>query len=87
MADAMLDRVYKEKSIDWAGVYDLQKMGERRTTYIVALSRSADMRLSCINDELLNHFDLSPCVSPGPPRTLASPLRPIALAPVRLDHF
>ena len=49
--------------------------------------RIVDIPLSCINDELLEQFDLSPCVSPGPPRTLAFPLRPRALAPVRLDRF
>ena len=37
MADAMLDRVYKAKPIDWAGGHDLQKMGARRTAYIAAL--------------------------------------------------
>lgn len=41
MADAMLDRVYKAKPIDWAGGYDLQKMGERRSAYIDAL-KAAD---------------------------------------------
>jgi len=43
-------------------------------TPLQARGRSADMRLSCINDELLEHFDLSSCVSPGPPPTLAFPL-------------
>jgi len=28
MADAVLDRIYKAKPIDWAGGYDLQKMNE-----------------------------------------------------------
>jgi fido (protein-threonine AMPylation protein) len=37
MADAMLDRVYKAKPIDWAGGHDLQNMGARRTAYIAAL--------------------------------------------------
>ena len=41
MADTVLDRVYKTKPIDWAGGYDLQKMNERRTTYIAAL-KAAD---------------------------------------------
>lgn len=41
MADAMLDSVYKEKPIDWAGGHDLQRMGERRAAYIAAL-RAAD---------------------------------------------
>lgn len=41
MADAMLDRVYKAKPIDWAGGHDLQKIGERRTAYIAAL-KAAD---------------------------------------------
>lgn len=41
MADAVLDRVYKAKPIDWAGGHDLQKMNERRTAYIAAL-RAAD---------------------------------------------
>src|ERR1700722_1102289 len=43
--------------------------------------------MSCINDELLKQFDLSPCVLLGPPRTLASPLRPIAHARVRPGRF
>ncbi|TYL84412.1 mobile mystery protein B [Bradyrhizobium cytisi] len=41
MADAVLDRAYKAKPIDWAGGYDLQKMNERRTAYIAAL-KAAD---------------------------------------------
>ena len=41
MADAMLDRVYNEKPIDWAGGHDLQKMSGRRTAYIAAL-KAAD---------------------------------------------
>ncbi len=41
MADAVLDRVYNAKPIDWAGGHDLQKMNERRTAYIAAL-KAAD---------------------------------------------
>jgi len=41
MTDAVLTRVYKTKPIDWAGGYDLQKIGERRATYIDAL-KAAD---------------------------------------------
>ncbi|GEC17467.1 mobile mystery protein B [Nitrobacter winogradskyi] len=41
MADTMLERVYGAKPIDWAGGYDLQKMNDRRATYIVAL-KAAD---------------------------------------------
>jgi Fic-DOC domain mobile mystery protein B len=41
MADAALDRVYREQPIDWAGGYDLQKMNDRRITYIAAL-KAAD---------------------------------------------
>ena len=41
MADTVLNRVYKAEPIDWAGGYDLQKMNERRTTYIAAL-KAAD---------------------------------------------
>jgi Fic-DOC domain mobile mystery protein B len=41
MADAALDHVYKVKTIDWAGGYDLQKMNDRRITYIAAL-KAAD---------------------------------------------
>ena len=41
MADAILDRVYGTKPIDWAGGHDLQKMNVRRTEYIAAL-KSAD---------------------------------------------
>lgn len=41
MADTVLDRVYKAEPIDWAGGYDLQKMNERRITYIAAL-KAAD---------------------------------------------
>ena len=41
MADAMLEHVYKAPAIDWAGGYDLQKMNERRETYIAAL-KAAD---------------------------------------------
>jgi hypothetical protein len=43
--------------------------------------------LSCINDELPEQFDPSPCVSPRPPRTPAFPWLPIAREPVRLDRF
>jgi restriction system protein len=45
MADAMLERVYGEKPIDWAGGHDLQKMNDRRITYIAAL-KSADLLLA-----------------------------------------
>lgn len=38
---ANLDCVYREKSIDWAARYDLQKMDERRAAYIAAL-KAAD---------------------------------------------
>ncbi|WP_249789525.1 mobile mystery protein B [Bradyrhizobium hereditatis] len=41
MADTMLERVYGARPIDWAGGYDLQKMNDRRTTYIAAL-KAAD---------------------------------------------
>lgn len=41
MADALLIRAYKAKPIDWSAGQDLQKMNERRTTYIAAL-KSAD---------------------------------------------
>jgi Fic-DOC domain mobile mystery protein B len=41
MADAVLDRVYGAKPIDWAGGHDLQKMNERRAAYIMAL-KAAD---------------------------------------------
>jgi len=41
MADAILERVYHHKPIDWAGGHDLQKMNARRTAYIAAL-KSAD---------------------------------------------
>lgn len=41
LADAVLDRVYKVKPIDWAGGNDLQKMNERRVAYIAAL-KAAD---------------------------------------------
>src|SRR5579859_1728756 len=63
-----------------------QRPSHARTT-LHAHGRSADMPLSCINDELLKQFDLSPCVSLGLRRMLASPLPPIALAPVRPDRF
>ncbi|WP_246791355.1 Fic family protein [Bradyrhizobium commune] len=41
MADAVLDRVYHAKPIDWAGGHDLQRMNERRIAYISAL-KAAD---------------------------------------------
>jgi Fic-DOC domain mobile mystery protein B len=41
MADAILAKVLKAQSIDWAGGYDLQAMNERRDQYIKAL-RAAD---------------------------------------------
>jgi Fic-DOC domain mobile mystery protein B len=41
IADTMLVRVYGKRPIDWAGGYDLQKMNERRITYIAAL-KAAD---------------------------------------------
>ena len=41
MADAVLDRIYKAKPIDWAGGYDLQRMNDRRNAYIAAL-KAAD---------------------------------------------
>ena len=41
MADAVLERVYNTKPIDWAGGYNLQKMNDRRDTYLAAL-RAAD---------------------------------------------
>ena len=40
-ADTVLIVALKEKPIDWAGGYDLQKMSDRRTEYIAAL-READ---------------------------------------------
>jgi fido (protein-threonine AMPylation protein) len=41
MADAVLERIYDAKSIDWAGGHDLQKMNDRRVAYIAAL-KAAD---------------------------------------------
>ena len=41
MADAVLDRVFGAKPIDWAGGHDLQRMNERRAAYIAAL-KAAD---------------------------------------------
>ena len=41
MADAILTRVYRVEPIDWSGGYDLQRMTERRVSYIAAL-RMAD---------------------------------------------
>jgi Fic-DOC domain mobile mystery protein B len=37
MADAVLNRVYGAKPIDWAGGHELQRMNERRLAYIAAL--------------------------------------------------
>ncbi len=62
-----------------------QRPTHARTT-LRARSRSSDMLLSCINEKLLEQFDLSLCVSPGPPRTPAFPLRPRARGPVRADR-
>ena len=41
MADAILERIYSAKPIDWTGGHDLQKMNVRRTAYIAAL-KAAD---------------------------------------------
>lgn len=41
MADTVLTNVYGVGPIDWAGGHDLQKMNDRRATYIAAL-RAAD---------------------------------------------
>jgi Fic-DOC domain mobile mystery protein B len=41
MADAVLDRIYDAKPIDWAGGHDLQRMNDRRDAYIAAL-KAAD---------------------------------------------
>lgn len=41
MADAVIDRIYKAKPIDWAGGHDLQRMNDRRAAYIAAL-KAAD---------------------------------------------
>jgi Fic-DOC domain mobile mystery protein B len=41
MADTVLSRVYAAAPINWAGGHDLQKMNERRATYIAAL-KAAD---------------------------------------------
>lgn len=41
MADTILTRVYGAQPIDWAGGHDLQKMNDRRMSYIAAL-RAAD---------------------------------------------
>lgn len=41
MADTMLTRVYRTDPFDWAGGHDLQKMNQRRATYIAAL-KAAD---------------------------------------------
>src|SRR5262249_32658035 len=37
MADAVLERIYRAKPIDWAGGHDLQRMNGRREAYIAAL--------------------------------------------------
>jgi hypothetical protein len=58
-----------------------------RSNVAPAFSRSADMRLSHITDELLVQFGLYRCASPGPPQTLVSPLPTIASVPVRPDCF
>jgi Fic-DOC domain mobile mystery protein B len=39
--DALLERIFKERPIDWSAGHDLQKMNERRKHYITAL-READ---------------------------------------------
>lgn len=36
MADVVLTRVYGAEPIDWGGGHDLQKMNDRRATYIAA---------------------------------------------------
>lgn len=41
LADAVLERIYDAKAIDWAGGHDLQKMNDRRVAYIAAL-KAAD---------------------------------------------
>jgi len=41
MADAILEKLFGEDSIDWSGGHDLQAMSARRTEYIAAL-RAAD---------------------------------------------
>jgi len=41
MADAVLQKIYGDEPIDWAGGHDLQAMNERRKDYIDAL-RAAD---------------------------------------------
>ena len=48
-----------------------QRPSLTRTT-LRARSRSADLPLSCINDELLKQFDLSSCVLLGPLECLLS---------------
>ncbi len=58
-----------------------------RAGWRVETKLTSDSLLSCINGELLKQFNLSPYVLPGPPRAPAFPLRPIALARVRLDGF
>jgi hypothetical protein len=56
-------------------------------TSLRARGRSAETPLSCIKDGLLEQFDLSPCVSPGPLRMPASLLQPIVGEFVRTDRF
>lgn len=41
MADAILQKLYSQSSIDWSGGHDLQSMNERRKHYIQAL-KAAD---------------------------------------------
>lgn len=41
LADAVLTKLMNEPEIDWAGGYRLERMGERRDQYILAL-RAAD---------------------------------------------
>ncbi|MFT3987973.1 mobile mystery protein B [Aestuariivirga sp.] len=40
-ADLILERIYNDRPVDWAGGHDLQKMNDRRIAYIAAL-RAAD---------------------------------------------
>jgi hypothetical protein len=37
MADAMIDRIYNAKPIDWAGGHDLQRINDRHAAYIAVL--------------------------------------------------
>jgi Fic-DOC domain mobile mystery protein B len=48
LADTMLERVYGEKQIDWAGGYDLQKMNDRRVAYITALKAADNNNFSLL---------------------------------------